>query len=97
MIARCQGSSVGNAERAAIEALLERGTHGPAALVIEGPAGIGKSANSLDAVESARRRGLLVTASRPAETERELANVVLGTLAAASDLGSRNARSVFIS
>ena len=69
-----------DAERAAIGSFLDRSAEGPVALVIDGPAGIGKSTLWLDAVAAARERGLMVLASRPAETERDLANVVLGDL-----------------
>jgi DNA-binding CsgD family transcriptional regulator len=67
-------------ESSAIEAFLDRSAEGQQALVIEGEAGIGKSTLWLSAVEAARDRGFVVLASRPAETERLLANVVLGDL-----------------
>ena len=67
-------------ELAAIQAFLDRTAEGPHALVIEGAAGIGKSTLWLGAVAAARERGLEVLASRPAEPERLLANVVLGDL-----------------
>src|SRR4029453_17365348 len=53
---------------------------GPAAVVLEGEAGIGKSTLWLEGVEHARTRGLRVLSSRPAEAERELAFVGLGDL-----------------
>jgi hypothetical protein len=56
----------------------ERGA--PAALVLEGEAGIGKSALWLAGVEHARSRGLRVLSSRPAEAEHGLAHVGLGDL-----------------
>ena len=49
----------------------------PAALVIEGEAGIGKSSLWLSGVEDARARDVRVLSSRPAEAERELAQVGL--------------------
>ena len=49
----------------------------PAAFVIEGEPGIGKSMLWLAGVESARAQGLRVLMSRPAEAERELAQVAL--------------------
>src|SRR5438128_1686751 len=52
----------------------------PAALVLEGEAGIGKSTLWLAGVEHARARGLRVLSSRPAEAERGLAHVGLGDL-----------------
>jgi DNA-binding CsgD family transcriptional regulator len=51
-----------------------------AALVFEGEAGIGKSTLWLAGLEHARRRGLRVLSSRPAEVERSLAHVGLGDL-----------------
>ncbi|HUG31038.1 MAG TPA: AAA family ATPase [Candidatus Limnocylindria bacterium] len=67
-------------ELAVIEAFMDRPAAGPSALVLEGEAGIGKSALWLAGVESARRRGFRVLVSRPAETEQTLPNVVLGDL-----------------
>src|SRR5918999_1441181 len=63
-----------------IEAFLERASEGPAALVLEGAAGIGKSTLWLRGLELARERGLRVLASRPAEAERDLALTGLGDL-----------------
>lgn len=75
------GAIVGrDAEAMAIEAFLDRAAQGPAALVIEGPAGIGKSTLWAVGVAAARERGLVVLASRPAEGEHRLANVVVGDL-----------------
>ena len=75
------GATVGRAtEWSTIEAFLERCIEGPHALVVEGAAGIGKSTLWLDAVVAARDRGFAVHTSRPAETERQLANVVLGDM-----------------
>jgi DNA-binding CsgD family transcriptional regulator len=67
-------------EWSVIERFLDRAAEGPTALLIEGAAGIGKSTLWLKAVAAARARGFGVHASRPAETERKLANVVLGDL-----------------
>jgi DNA-binding CsgD family transcriptional regulator len=53
---------------------------GPSALVLEGAAGIGKSTLWLTGVEGARKRGVRVLVSRPAEAERELAHACLGDL-----------------
>jgi DNA-binding CsgD family transcriptional regulator len=78
---RVMAATVGrDLEWSAIEAFLDRSVEGPAVLVIEGAAGIGKSTLWLDAVDRARERGYAVHSSRPAETERLLANVVLGDL-----------------
>ena len=75
------GAIVGrDAESSAIEAFLDRSAAGPRALVIDGAAGIGKSTLWMGAVAAARDRGFAVLASRPAEAERLLANVVLGDL-----------------
>ncbi len=52
----------------------------PAALVLEGEAGIGKSTLWLAGVDAARERGFRVLASRPAEAERGLAFAGLGAL-----------------
>ncbi|HMI98398.1 MAG TPA: AAA family ATPase [Gaiellaceae bacterium] len=67
-------------ELGAVHALLDRATGGPAALVLEGEAGIGKSTLWLAGVEAARERGFCVLSSRPAEAERGLAHVVLSDL-----------------
>ena len=63
-----------------VSAFLDHLVEGPAALVLEGEPGIGKSTLWLAAVMSARERGLLVLSSRPAEAERGLAHVGLGDL-----------------
>lgn len=56
------------------------GTAGPAALVLVGAAGIGKSTLWLAGLEYARERRLQVLASRPAEAERGLAYAGLSDL-----------------
>lgn len=53
---------------------------GPAALVLQGEAGIGKSTLWLAGTEMARARGMHVLSSRPAEPERALAHAGLGDL-----------------
>jgi DNA-binding CsgD family transcriptional regulator len=53
---------------------------GPAALVLEGEAGIGKSTLWIAGVEYARAHNWRVLVSRPAEVERGLAHVGLGDL-----------------
>jgi DNA-binding CsgD family transcriptional regulator len=64
-------------ELASADAFIGRAQGGPAALVLEGEAGIGKSTLWLAAVEGARSRGIRVLSSRPAEAERDLAHVGL--------------------
>ena len=68
------------AELACLDGFVEavRGT--PAALLLEGEAGIGKSTLWRAGVERARAAGLLVLSSRPAEAERGLAHAGLGDL-----------------
>ena len=55
---------------------------GPAALLIEGEAGIGKSALWRLVVDAARERGLFVLEARPSEAERHLPYAALGDLLA---------------
>ena len=75
------GEVVGReSELGSIYAFIERAGESPAALVLEGEPGIGKSTLWLAGVEAAREVGFRVLASRPAETERGLAYVALGDL-----------------
>ena len=67
-------------ELASLHAFIDEVREGPSALVLEGEAGIGKSTLWRAGVEHARRRGLRVLASRPAEAERSLPHVGLGDL-----------------
>jgi predicted ATPase len=67
-------------ELRSLSAFLDRTTEGPATLVLEGEAGIGKSTLWLAGVESARERGFRVLSSRPAEAEQGLAHSGLGDL-----------------
>jgi DNA-binding CsgD family transcriptional regulator len=67
-------------ELGGIRAFLDRPPEGPAAIVLDGEAGIGKSTLWLAAVSAARRRGYRVLSSRPAEAERDLAHAGLGDL-----------------
>jgi DNA-binding CsgD family transcriptional regulator len=67
-------------ELASLRRFLEQEPAGPAALVLEGEAGIGKSTLWLAVVESAHERGLRVLSSRPAESERDLTFAGLGDL-----------------
>ena len=68
------------AELSVVQAFLDRPAEGLRALVLEGDAGIGKSTLWLAGVAAARERGFAVVSSRPAETERTLAYVVMGDL-----------------
>ena len=62
-----------DAELASLHAFIGDVERGPAALVLEGEAGIGKSTLWLAGIEAARARGFCVLSSRPAEAERDLA------------------------
>ncbi len=68
------------AELASLRTFLEPSEGGPAALVLEGEPGIGKSTLWLAGVEEARERDFRVLSSRPAEAERGLAHAGLGDL-----------------
>jgi hypothetical protein len=63
-----------------VSAFLDRTAAGPAALVLEGEAGIGKSTLWLAGVEAARECGFRVLSTRPAEVEQGLAHAGLGDL-----------------
>jgi DNA-binding CsgD family transcriptional regulator len=67
-------------ELASVHAFVDEVRRGPAALVLEGEAGVGKSTLWLAGVERARSRGLRVLSSRPAEAEHGLAHAGLGDL-----------------
>src|SRR5712692_5952202 len=67
-------------ELGSLQAFIGRAEGGPAALVLDGEAGIGKSTLWVAGVEHARAGGLRVLTSRPAEAERGLAHVGLGDL-----------------
>jgi DNA-binding CsgD family transcriptional regulator len=64
-------------ELASLYAFIDEVERGPAALVLEGEAGIGKSTLWLAGVRHARTRGIRVLSSRPAEAERSFAHVGL--------------------
>jgi DNA-binding CsgD family transcriptional regulator len=68
------------AELDALHAFIDGADQGPAAFVLEGQAGIGKSTLWLAGLEYAHTRGLRVYSSRPAEAERGLAHAGLGDL-----------------
>ncbi len=67
-------------ELGSLNAFLDQEAGEPLALVLEGAAGIGKSTLWGAGVEAARKRGLRVLSSRPAEAERGLGHVVLSDL-----------------
>jgi DNA-binding CsgD family transcriptional regulator len=67
-------------ELRSLSAIFERTAAGPAALVLEGEAGIGKSTLWLAGVEAAREHGFRVLSTRPAEAEQGLAHAGLGDL-----------------
>src|ERR671934_2162877 len=69
------------AEFALLRAFLERRPEdGAAALVLEGEAGIGKTALWRAATEAARERGFRVLRARPSEAERTLSFAALSDL-----------------
>ena len=65
---------------ASVAAFVDGAPDAPAALVLVGEAGIGKSTLWLAGVEHARTRGLRILSSRPAEAESALAHAGLGDL-----------------
>src|SRR5262249_24382688 len=67
-------------ELARLSAFVEQAEQGPAALVVDGERGIGKSTLWLAAVERARGEGVRVQQSLPAEAERGLAYTGLSDL-----------------
>jgi DNA-binding CsgD family transcriptional regulator len=67
-------------ELASLHAFVSEAQGGPAGLVIQGDAGIGKSTLWLAGVEHGRAQGLSVLSSRPVEAERGLAHAGLGDL-----------------
>jgi DNA-binding CsgD family transcriptional regulator len=74
-------SIVGRAEElAALSGFVDDVRTGPAALVLEGEPGIGKSTLLRAAVEEAEARGLRVLVARPTEAEQGLGHVALGDL-----------------
>ena len=76
------------AELEVIEAFLDRVEGGPAALVLEGEAGIGKTTLWQSGVATARSRGFTVLSARPVQSEAQLAYAsVADLLAGLSDDG----------
>lgn len=79
--ARLGSTVVGReAELAAVAAFLDAGAVGPAALLVEGEAGIGKTTIVAAALDTAACAGLRVLVARPAEGEAELPFAALGDL-----------------
>jgi DNA-binding CsgD family transcriptional regulator len=75
------GEIVGrDGELSSLYAVLDRAAAGPAALLLEGEAGIGKSTLWRAGVDAARARGFRVLLAQPAEVERGLAYAGLGDL-----------------
>jgi ATP/maltotriose-dependent transcriptional regulator MalT len=70
----------------AVDDFLALASAGPAALVIEGEAGIGKTTRWLAVIERARGQGFRVLSARAAATESVLAYATLADLLAGSDL-----------
>ena len=68
------------AELEAVERFLDGVPSGPLALVVEGEAGIGKTALWLEAVQAAENRAYRVLQIRPAQSEAELSYVALADL-----------------
>jgi DNA-binding CsgD family transcriptional regulator len=66
-------------ELGSVDTFLDR-VEGLAGLVLESEPGVGKTTLWLAAIGKARERGFLVLSSRPAESERDLAHLVLGDL-----------------
>jgi DNA-binding CsgD family transcriptional regulator len=67
-------------ELAVLGRFLERAQRGPAMLLIEGEAGIGKTTLWCQGVRSARERGFRILACQPAPTETPLSFTALGDL-----------------
>jgi DNA-binding CsgD family transcriptional regulator len=67
-------------ELGSVRGFLDRAADGPAALILEGAPGIGKSTVWLAGVEDARSRSFRVLVARPTEAEHGLAHVGLADL-----------------
>jgi hypothetical protein len=63
-----------------ISAFLDRAEDGPSALVLEGPAGIGKTTLWTAGVRAATERGHRVLTTRAAESEARLSYAAIGDL-----------------
>jgi DNA-binding CsgD family transcriptional regulator len=71
-------------ELAAVGRVLYRAPEGPAALVIDGEAGIGKTTLWLEALRDAKGRGFRLLQARPAETEAKLSYSAVADLVGAA-------------
>src|SRR5215207_2308799 len=81
MDAEMSAEMVGREEElSSLYAVLDRTADGPAALVLEGEAGVGKSTLWRAGIDAARARGMLVLFAEPAEVEQGLAHAGLGDL-----------------
>lgn len=67
-------------ELASLRAFVQQAERAPAAMVLPGEAGIGKSTLWLSAVDHARGQGLKVLVSRPTQAERDLGHAGLSDL-----------------
>lgn len=72
-------------EANSVTALLAQADSGPAGLVIEGEAGIGKTTVWSQAIDRAAEAGFRILSARPARTEARVAFGVLGDLLAGAD------------
>src|SRR4051794_30857338 len=80
------GQPIGrDAELRRLDRFLATASREPAGLLIEGPAGIGKSTLVAAAVDEARRRGFEVLAARPTGTEASWAHQSLADLLVGAD------------
>ena len=74
------------AEREAIVAAFDRAATASSALLVQGPAGIGKTALIRFATDEARRRGFAVVTARPTRAETQLAFAAFADLLRGIDL-----------
>jgi len=68
------------AELSVLQSFLEDLLSGPAALVVAGEAGVGKTTLWRDGLRTARERGYRVLACQPVESEAKLSFAALGDL-----------------
>jgi AAA ATPase domain len=77
-------------ELEAVGRLLDRVKDGPAALVLEGEAGIGKTTIWLEGIRVAEARSFRILETRPVEAESELSYVSLADLVSGPFIGFRS-------